>query len=95
VAPASGTVIETGNQGKSGYGIYLRKHSSNNDMTQGKMTYTGIIAMAIAFLLGGYASQTEVTLLSEGSVRVVSDIIALAGTVMAIYGRYRIKETVY
>lgn len=64
-------------------------------MYEGRMTYAGIATLAIAFLVGGYASQEEVALLSEGSVRVVSDIVALVGTAMAIYGRYRIKEPTY
>ncbi|NTW30823.1 MAG: hypothetical protein HGA33_06080 [Candidatus Moranbacteria bacterium] len=64
-------------------------------MYEGKMTYAGIATLAIAFLVGGYASGDEVSSVVNGVAKVISDITAIVGTVLAIYGRYRISRAEY
>lgn len=64
-------------------------------MFQGKMTYLGIAQLAIAYLLKDYASAEEVNAAVSNLVSFVSTVLALAGFVQAVYGRWRIQRARY
>jgi hypothetical protein len=64
-------------------------------MFQGKMTYIGIVKLALAYLLQGYATQDEVGAAVEGAAQAVSAVLAVMGIVEAVYGRYRIARAKY
>ncbi len=49
---------------------------------EGYRTYLGIATLALSYLLEGYATKTEIE-------SVLTALLAVAGTVLAIYGRYK------
>lgn len=52
---------------------------------EGYKTYTGIVILALAYLLEGYATKEEL----EGAF---TAILALVGFGMAVYGRFKAKK---
>lgn len=52
---------------------------------EGFRTYTGIAVLALAYLLEGYATREEL----EGAV---TALLAVIGTALAVYGRYKAKK---
>lgn len=64
-------------------------------MLQGKLTYVGIAKLALAYVLQEFATQEEVNAIVDGSVQAVSVVLAVMGTVEAVWGRFRIKRARY
>lgn len=64
-------------------------------MLQGKLTYIGVAKLALAYVLQEYATREEVDAVVDGVAQAASVVLAVMGTVEAVWGRYRIKRARY
>lgn len=64
-------------------------------MLQGKITYVGVAVWLLGMLLGDLSNTQEIQSVADNITALLAPISEIVGTVLVIYGRYRIKKAEY